>query len=90
MNTALVDQALKKVPNASVLVNLVSQRVRQLSFGAGGTRRPLVGGLDHLGAADIALREIIEGKMDFEMPKFAPLERPTQRGRARPHGWARF
>ncbi len=90
MNSALVNQALKRVSSASVLINLVSQRVRQLHFGADGTRRPLVAGLDHLSAADIALREIIEGKMHFELPEFVPLERPTQRGRARPHGWARF
>jgi DNA-directed RNA polymerase subunit omega len=90
MNTVLVTQALQKVPSANVLINLVSQRVRQLNFGVGGTRRPLVAGLDHLSSADLALHEIIEGKMGLTMPEFIPLERPTQRGRARPHGWARI
>jgi hypothetical protein len=90
MNTALVNQALQKVPNARVLINLVSQRVRQFRSGDGGTSRPLIAGFGHLGGADIALQEIIEGKMAFEMPEFIPLERPTKKGRARPHGWARI
>lgn len=88
MNIALVNQALEKVPDAGVLINLVSQRVRQLNFGAGGARRPLIAGLDHLSNTDIALHEIIEGKMAFEMPAVVALERPTQKGRARPQGWA--
>ncbi len=90
MNTVLVRQALQKVPSANVLINLVSQRVRQLNFGDGAARKPLIAGLDHLSSADIALHEVIEGKMSFAMPEFIPLERPTQKGRARPHGWARI
>jgi hypothetical protein len=90
MNTTLVSQALQKVPSANVLINLISQRIRQLNFAAGSARRPLIAGFDHLSSADIALLEIIEGKMDFAMPEFIPLERPTQKGRVRPHGWVRI
>jgi DNA-directed RNA polymerase subunit omega len=57
-------QALAKVGNPNILVNLVSRRVRQLTSG-GGNSRPLVDQAGNLGAADIALLEIIEDKMDF-------------------------
>lgn len=89
MNAALVKQALEKVLNPGVLVNLVSQRVRQLNSGGGGRSRPLVADIGNLGAADIALREIIEGKMGFLLPEFVPLTRPTAHGRNRPKHWAK-
>ena len=56
--------ALAKVGNPNILVNLVSRRVRQLTSG-GGNSRPLVDQAGNLGAADIALLEIIEEKMGF-------------------------
>ena len=62
-------QALAKVGNPNVLVNLVSRRVRQLTSGAGAMSRPLVTDIGNAGAADIALREIIEGKIGFDMPE---------------------
>jgi DNA-directed RNA polymerase subunit omega len=86
MNANYVKQALKKVLNANVLVNLVSRRVRQLNSG-GGESRPLLADVGNLGAADIALLEIIEGKMNFEMPDIVPLTRPTGRNRERPRHW---
>jgi DNA-directed RNA polymerase subunit omega len=89
MNAALVKQALEKVLNANVMINLVSRRVRQLTSGVGGTSSPLVADIANLSAADIALREIIEGKMGFEMPEFVPLVRPTGKGRNRPKHWAK-
>jgi DNA-directed RNA polymerase subunit K/omega len=89
MNAILVKQALEKVINANVLVNLVSQRVRQLNSGAGGRCRPLVADTEKLCAADIALHEIIEGKMDFDMPEIIELIRPTGRNRKRPQHWAK-
>ena len=90
MNAALVKAALEKILNPNVLVNLVSRRVRQLNSGGGGSSRPLVASADHQGAADIALREIIEGKIGCEMPELIPLVRPTGRGRNRPKHWAKF
>jgi len=59
-------QALAKVGNPNILVNLVSRRVRQLTSG-GGASRPLIEQAGSLGAADIALLEIIEGKMAYVM-----------------------
>ncbi len=79
MNADLVKQALEKVGNPHVLVNLVSRRVRQLNAGFGGISRPLVAGTESLGAADIALREIIEGKMGWEMPELEAVTRPVNR-----------
>ena len=89
MNPDLLKQALVKVPNAHVLINLVSRRVRQLNGGGGERSRSLVADTGTLGVADIALREIIENKMSFDMPEFVALTRPTGRNRNRPPGWAK-
>jgi DNA-directed RNA polymerase subunit omega len=89
MNATLVKKALEKVINPNILVNLVSQRVRQLNYGGGGRGRPLVADTANLGAADIALREIIEDKMGWEMAEILELTRPTGRNRRRPPHWAR-
>jgi len=87
MNAILVKQALEKILNPNVLVNMASRRVRQLTTGGGGSSRPLVADVTNLGAADIALMEIIEDKMSFEMPEFIELTRPTARGRKTPQHW---
>jgi DNA-directed RNA polymerase subunit omega len=89
MNADLVKQALEKILNPNVLVNLVSRRVRQLNSGGGRASRPLVSDVLSLGAADIALTEIIEGKMGFEMPEIIALIRPTGKNRKRPQHWAK-
>ena len=89
MNAILVKQALEKILNPNVLVNMVSRRVRQLTTGGGGSSRPLVANVTNLGAADIALLEIIEDKMSFEMPEIIELTRPTARGRKTPQNWQR-
>jgi DNA-directed RNA polymerase subunit omega len=65
VNSEYVKQALAKVGNPNVLVNLISRRVRQLTSG-GGNSRPLIDQPGTLGAADISLLELIEGKMAFE------------------------
>ena len=90
MNATLVKQALEKVLNSNILVNLISQRVRQLKSGGGRASRPLVADAANLGAADIALTEIIEGKMGWEMPGIIELTRPTGKGRKRPQHWAKL
>ncbi len=81
MNAELTKKALEKVGNPNVLVNLVSRRVRQLNSGGGALSRPLVADAGHLGAADIALREIIEDKIGFEMPEVVELSRPIGKKR---------
>ncbi|HMO65743.1 MAG TPA: DNA-directed RNA polymerase subunit omega [Verrucomicrobiota bacterium] len=67
MKAELVKKALDKVGNPNLLVNLISRRVRQLSSGGGSMSRPLVLETAGLGFADIALTEIVEGKITFEM-----------------------
>ena len=81
MNAELCRKANEKVGNPNVLINLVSRRVRQLNSGAGGMCRPLIADCTNLGAADIALREIIEEKVGFEMPELAELVRPSAKKR---------
>jgi DNA-directed RNA polymerase subunit omega len=66
MNSELTKKALELVGNPSTLVNLMSRRVRQLTTGGGGMSRPLVEPPVGAGVADIALLEIIEGKITFE------------------------
>jgi DNA-directed RNA polymerase subunit omega len=89
MNAIFVKQALEKVLNPNILVNLISRRVRQLNSGGGRTSRPLVTDVANLSAADIALREIIEGKMGWEMPEIIALTRPTPKHRKRPQSWVK-
>lgn len=89
MNATLAQKALEIVRNPHVLVNMVSQRVRQLNSGVGGRSQPLVADISNLGAADIAFLEIIEGKMSFEMPEIIQLTRPTGKNRRRPQHWTK-
>jgi DNA-directed RNA polymerase subunit K/omega len=89
MNPILVKKALEIVENANVLVNMVSQRVRQINFGHGGKCRPLIADSANMSVSDIALAEIIEEKMGFTMPEIIALTRPTGRNRRRPQHWVR-
>ena len=62
MKPNLVKAAAEVIPNPKILVNMVSQRVRQLCLGS----RPMVEFVPGLGHADIALSEIAAGKLSFE------------------------
>jgi DNA-directed RNA polymerase subunit omega len=75
MNPEFLKKALEIVGNPNVLVNLISRRVRQLNNG----ERPLVKDAGILGAADIALREVIEEKMGWEIPEVVVLTRPVRK-----------
>ena len=68
MNAELCKKALDRVGNPNVLINIVSRRVRQLNAGGGGMGRPLIADYVNLGAADIALREILEDKIGWDLP----------------------
>ena len=81
MNAELAKKALEKVGNPNVLVNLISRRVRQLTSGGGRMSRPLVVETGNMGAADIALLEIIEDKIGFEMPELVELTRTVGKKR---------
>jgi len=54
MKADLVKAASEVILNQQILVNMISRRVRQLSFG----HRPMVEYAPGLGFADIALSEI--------------------------------
>jgi DNA-directed RNA polymerase subunit omega len=69
MNAELCKKALEKVGNPNVLINIISRRVRQLNSGGGGLGRPLLDVPATMGLADIALTEIIEDKMGFDLPE---------------------
>jgi len=83
MNADLIKQASEIVENPHVLINLVSRRVRQLTAGA----RPYLTNTGNMGMADIALTEIIEEKIGFEMPEIIELVRPAAQSRKKPAGW---
>ena len=59
MKTELVEKALEVISDPPSLINLVSKRVQQLNSG----RSPLITMIERMGTADIALTEIIEGKI---------------------------
>ena len=62
--------ALKVIDEPNILVNVISIRVKQLRRGS----RALVESLEKLSAEDIALREVIEGKITYELPTAAAME----------------
>jgi len=62
MKAELCQRAQEQIGNVDILVNLISTRVRQLNSGG----RPLIDD-PLLGAANLALTELVEGKMDYEL-----------------------
>jgi DNA-directed RNA polymerase subunit omega len=79
VNANLCKEALTKVGNPNVLVNLISRRVRQLNSGGGSMSRPLVLETANLGATDVAFRELIEDKIGWEMPEELQLLEPKRK-----------
>ncbi len=63
MRDDYLQSALKVIDDPNILVNVVSRRVKQLKRG----NRPLVVSLEKLLPEDIALREIAEGKITYEL-----------------------
>ncbi len=63
MRDDYIKEALNVIPDPNLLINVVSRRVKQLKRG----NRPLVESLERLSSEDVALREIIEGKISHEM-----------------------
>ena len=81
MNAELCKKSLEKVGNPNVLINIVSRRVRQLNIGGGGMGRPLVDVPPTLGAADVAMTELLEDKIGFNLPEPVAAVRPTPKKR---------
>jgi len=67
MKSKYLDLAMQQVPNPELLINLVSRRVRQLTQG----HHPLTQTDPKMDYADIALKEISEGKISYELPSSA-------------------
>ncbi len=61
------DDYLKKaqlvIKDPNILINVVSRRVKQLRAGM----KPLVESLERLDLEDLALREIIEGRIGYQV-----------------------
>ena len=64
MNYQLLEEANTVIENKQILINMVSRRVRQLSSGV----RPHVEVEPRMTFADIALTEIMAGKLKAEFP----------------------
>ena len=73
MTTQLLQEAAQVIPNQQLLINVVSRRVRQLGLG----HRPLVEATPRSSLTDIALREIIAGKLTYELD---PETKPANDG----------
>jgi len=63
MRDEYIKEAQKQIQDPNVLINVVSRRVKQLKRG----NRPLVESLKKLAPEDVALREVIEGKISHEL-----------------------
>ena len=51
------------ITDPNILINVVSRRAKQLKNGY----KPLIESLERLSAEDIALREIVEGKISYQL-----------------------
>ena len=85
MNSDLCKQALTKVTDPHVLINLVSRRVRQLTTHGAPGCRPLMTDTANLSSGDIALCELIEDKMSFEVPEPPKPVEQAARKRGKKH-----
>ena len=63
MKAHLIKAASEVITDQKMLVNVISRRVCQLAFG----HRPLVACAPGTGLADVALTEVIEGKLSYEV-----------------------
>ena len=63
MRDEYLARARKIIPDPNILINVVSRRSKQLKYGM----KPLVESLEKLEPEDIALREIIEGKISYDL-----------------------
>jgi DNA-directed RNA polymerase subunit omega len=80
MRDDYLQSALKVIDDPNILVNVVSRRVKQLKRGY----RPLVESLEKLSAEDMALREVAEGKITYELATAEDLALVRGSGSAAP------
>lgn len=63
MRDDYLQSAQSVITDPNILINVVSRRAKQLKSGY----KPLIESLERLSAEDIALREIIEGKISYQL-----------------------
>jgi len=74
MQSHLLDEASKVITNPQILINVISRRVKQLTAG----HRPLVDvGAARMGFCDIALTEVINLKLSYELVPVVPAVVPA-------------
>jgi len=71
MRDDYLQAALKVIDDPNILVNVISTRVKQLRRGS----RALVESLEKLSPEDIALREVMEKKITYELATAEELAR---------------
>jgi DNA-directed RNA polymerase subunit omega len=69
MRDDYLQNALSVISDPNILVNVVSRRVKQLRGGS----RAMIESLEKLSLEDLALREIAEGKITYELAPPEPL-----------------
>jgi len=82
MKSKYLEPAQQRIPNPELLINVVSRRVRQLAQG----HRPLTQTDARMDFSEIALKEISEGKLTYELagegeeivPEAPPAPSPTE------------
>lgn len=67
MRDDYLQEAQKVITDPMILINVVSRRAKQLKSGY----KPLVESLERLSAEDLALREIMEGKITYQLDEEA-------------------
>ncbi|NBR45997.1 MAG: DNA-directed RNA polymerase subunit omega [Verrucomicrobia bacterium] len=77
MRSELVHRALSKVANPQILINVVSKRVRQLGLGY----RPMIVVSPRMTFMDVALHEIADGKLGYEVLGGETAEAPAKPAR---------
>jgi DNA-directed RNA polymerase subunit omega len=82
MRDDYLQAALKIIDDPNILVNVVSVRVKQLKRG----NRALVESLEKLLPEDMALREIAEGKITYELATAEEIAAQRHRSASRGHG----
>ncbi len=55
------------IPDPMILINVISKRAKQLKSGY----KPLIESLERLSAEDLALREVMEGKITYQLDEEA-------------------
>lgn len=63
MRDDYLQEAQKIITDPMILINVVSRRAKQLKSGY----KPLIESLERLSAEDMALREIMEGKITYQL-----------------------